>query len=422
MTMYSDGQSPNQYSQRHYPAQQEDMYAEDTERLYDNFNDLYEDFDDGRSKTPFVIIGALLAIGIVGGGLAFAYKRGFQGTATDSVPVIVADSDPAKVEPKDPGGMNIPHQDSLLFDQINGNAVDENTNIQSGGNTGNDVGNPPLTIGDLASQVTDNGASTVPITMGTTPTGQSETLLSPAGSQTAALPKPLLPPGVEAPAGNGAAPQAASPAVLSPRKVETFTITPDGRIVSQTVDVPQQQPVGAAPGRLAVPSLPSVLESVDAGNNVAQQQVQAPTGTPQAQTPSLPGGGEASLAPSPRPKPRPTTRDLAALQQNQQQQQQQPARPVATTSANEAAIAGKFAVQVASNQRQADSLAIFADLQRRYPNLVSGYRPLIQRADLGARGIFYRLRIGPLDTKSDATRLCGSLRNAGLPGCIVRGL
>lgn len=423
MTMYSDSQSQNQYSQRHYPAQQEDMYAEDTERLYDSFNDLYEDFDDGRSKTPFVIIGALLALAIVGGGLAFAYKRGFQGTSTDSVPVIVADRDPAKVAPKDPGGMNIPHQDSLLFDQINGNSVDENTNIQSSQTPGNDAGNPPLTIGDLASQVTDTGASNQPITMGTAPTAQSETLLSPAGQQTAALPKPLLPPGVEAPAASATAPQANTPAVLSPRKVETFTITPDGRIVSQTVEVPQQQPVGANPGRLAVPSLPSVLESVDANNNVAQPQALTPTGTAQAETPSLPGGGVASLAPSPQPKPRPTTRDLAAVQQNQQlQQQQRAARPAATTSANEAAIAGKFAVQVASNQRQADSLAIFADLQRRYPNLVSGYRPLIQRADLGARGIFYRLRIGPLDSKSDATRLCGSLRNAGLPGCIVRGL
>ena len=447
MTMYTDSQGQYSQAQRHYPAQQEDIYAEDTERLYDSFNDLYEDFDDGRSKTPFVIIGALLAIAIVGGGLVFAYKRGFQGTSSDAIPVVVADRDPAKVTPKDPGGMEIPHQGSLIFDRINGADVEETT-LKSPVAGGDAPGQatpqgPPLTISDLASQLTEGNGQTAPIAMSDTPTSNGETLLSPAGLSTggqAALPKPLLPPGVAAPEGAqgtqvpsaATGPDPAKPAVLSPRKVETFTITPDGRIVSQTVDAPAQNPGGQTPltpqnNALVVPALPSVLEPI---SNTGTQGNQGATGAQpielaarqsgeQAIAPSLPGGGTSSLAPSPQPKPRPTTRDLAAVRQAQQQQAVQ--APAATPTA-QPALQGKFAVQVASNQRQADSLAIFADLQRRYPDLVKDYRPLIQRADLGSRGIFYRLRIGPLGSKADANRLCGSLRNAGLPGCIVRSL
>lgn len=423
MTMYDNGQ--DQHSRRHYPNQQEDIYAEDTDRLYESFNDLYEDFDDGRSKTPFVIIGALLAIAVVGGGLAFAYKRGFQGTPPSGVPIVTADRSPAKVAPNDPGGLQIPHQDSLIFDRINGEAAEVNSNMPQAGGTQTPSQGAPLTIGDLASQVTTSTGNNQPIAMAGTPTSQGEALLRPAGNGQAPLPKPLLPPGA-------AAPQQA-PAVLSPRKVETFTITPDGRIVSQTVDAPQQpagretalMPAGsplAAPANgnaLQVPALPSVIEQIGTPSQPDRQVVDLGASQDiQPSPPALQGGGTSSLAPSPRPKPRPTTRDLAAVQQ---QPAAQPARQTVSSSSGEN-FKGKFAVQVASNQRQSDSLAIFADLQRRYPDLVKGYRPLIQRADLGSRGIFYRLRIGPVSSKADANRLCSSLRTAGLPGCIVRSL
>lgn len=427
MTMYSDSQ--NQFPRRHYPAQQEDIYAEDTERLYESFNDLYEDFDDGRSKTPFVIIGALLAIAIVGGGLAFAYKSGVQGFSAGSVPVVVADNEPVKVKPEDPGGMDIPYQGSAIFDKITGTKVEDGSSL----NQASGQKTEPLTIGDLAAEVT-GGNPNQQIALANSPTSNGETLLSPAAPagnpneqavlpSQAGLPKPLLPPGAEQPAATPSPGQGApgSP-VLSPRKVETFTITPDGKIVSQMVEAPPApaggaQTPSAGNSALALPSLPSVLEPIApaTANGVSAQNPSLSQDAGQQLAPSLPGGGTASLVPSPQPKPRPTTRDLAAVQKAKQQ----PAAPAVST---EPGLAGKYAVQVASNQRQADSLAIFADLKRRYPDLVGNYRPLIQRADLGSRGIFFRLRIGPLASKADANRLCGSLRNAGLPGCIVRSL
>lgn len=423
---YDDGYANEQVGapagSRYYPARQEDPYAEDTERLYESFNDLYEDFDDSRSKAPFVIIGALLAVAIVGGGLAFAYKQGLDGSDGDGVPMIVADRGSDKVAPEKPGGMEIPHQDSVVFDSINGQTADPTADTPPSLAARDTSSGQPLTIGELASRVTTDGSGSnggQPLALPGTPAGQSETLLSPGG-QTAGLPKPLLPPGAEAPAdGSGS---------LQPRKVETFTITPDGRIVEQPATAPQA-PVGQTattqPGApLEVPALPSVMQRAGTPDAGTTSLAPLASDTDVRRTPSLSGGGTASLAPSPQPKPRPTTQDLAAVRDAQVASQRVAPRATPTPAPAPAAAAldGKFAVQVASNQRQADSLSIFADLQRRYPNLVQGYRPLIQRADLGSRGVFYRLRIGPIDSRSEANQLCGDLRNAGLPGCIVRGL
>ena len=40
-------------------------------------------------------------------------------------------------------------------------------------------------------------------------------------------------------------------------------------------------------------------------------------------------------------------------------------------------------------------LATFADMQQRYPGLLGPYRPMVQKANLGSKGTWYRLRIGP---------------------------
>ena len=77
-------------------------------------------------------------------------------------------------------------------------------------------------------------------------------------------------------------------------------------------------------------------------------------------------------------------------------------------------------VQVAARKSQTDALAAFADIQQKYPRLLSGYRPIIKRADLGNKGVWYRLNVGPVESKQVASSLCGQLKNAGMRSCIVR--
>ncbi|MCP4936598.1 MAG: hypothetical protein GY927_20960 [bacterium] len=83
-------------------------------------------------------------------------------------------------------------------------------------------------------------------------------------------------------------------------------------------------------------------------------------------------------------------------------------------------IGNPFVVQVTSRSSQTSALAAFADMQQKYPNLIGAYAPDIQRADLGNKGIWYRLRVGPVTSKVAASDLCTSLKQAGHPGCFVR--
>ena len=76
-------------------------------------------------------------------------------------------------------------------------------------------------------------------------------------------------------------------------------------------------------------------------------------------------------------------------------------------------------VQVASKKNQTEALASFADMQQKYPKLLANYRPMVQKADLGAKGTWYRLRIGPIAYKTAASKLCGQLKSKGLPDCLV---
>ena len=77
-------------------------------------------------------------------------------------------------------------------------------------------------------------------------------------------------------------------------------------------------------------------------------------------------------------------------------------------------------VQVAARKSQTEALATYADIQQKYPHLLSGYRPIIKRTDLGNKGVWYRLNVGPVESKKVASSLCGQLKSAGMSSCIVR--
>ena len=71
-------------------------------------------------------------------------------------------------------------------------------------------------------------------------------------------------------------------------------------------------------------------------------------------------------------------------------------------AATPAAAAGptKYVVQVGSKKNQTDALASFADMQQKYPTLLANYRPMVQKADLGTKGTWYRLAHRP-DRRQD---------------------
>lgn len=91
---------------------------------------------------------------------------------------------------------------------------------------------------------------------------------------------------------------------------------------------------------------------------------------------------------------------------------------VQPTAAAPAAASGHV-VQVASQKSEEDAQASFRALQAKYPTVLGGRQPLIRRIDLGERGVFYRVQVGPFASADQANDLCGNLKSAG-GQCIVQ--
>jgi hypothetical protein len=101
-----------------------------------------------------------------------------------------------------------------------------------------------------------------------------------------------------------------------------------------------------------------------------------------------------------------------------------PAEPrarVAATNPTQAAVpnAGGYVVQVSSQRNEADAQASFRSLQGKFPAVLGSRSPLIKRADLGEKGVYYRAMVGPFGTPDEASQLCGSLKAAG-GQCVVQ--
>src|SRR5262249_5882906 len=80
---------------------------------------------------------------------------------------------------------------------------------------------------------------------------------------------------------------------------------------------------------------------------------------------------------------------------------------------------GNYVVQISSQRSEAEAQASFRALQTKYPSVLGNRQPLIRRADLGSKGVFYRAQVGPFANAEDANQLCSNLKAAG-GQCIVQ--
>ena len=83
-----------------------------------------------------------------------------------------------------------------------------------------------------------------------------------------------------------------------------------------------------------------------------------------------------------------------------------------------AARSGDYLVQVTSQRTESQARIAYQSLQRRYSSLLANETPLIERADLGDKGTYYRVRIGPMD-RDGANSFCNDLKSKG-GECFVR--
>jgi hypothetical protein len=168
-----------------------------------------------------------------------------------------------------------------------------------------------------------------------------------------------------------------------PKKVRTVTIRPDGGDMSGKPVTSQAAPAAQAPA--------------------------APTATATAprQAPAR-GSGPMSLDPqTDAPAAAPRTRTAAAP-------------PVAARAAPDATdtAAEGFMVQLSSQKSEAEAQSSFRSLQAKFPNELAGMQPIVRRADLGSKGVFYRTMVGPFASAHEAGQFCANYKAAG-GQCVV---
>jgi SPOR domain len=197
----------------------------------------------------------------------------------------------------------------------------------------------------------------------------------------------------------GATPGAPPPATAAsgtlpnnePRKIKTLTVRgdqPDGAAVPVA---PTQSP-SAKPAPVvrttAAPAAPRIPPSA------ANASANAPL--------SLAPQGGTQPAPAPA---EPRTRVAAT-------------NPAQTAPAAGGGSGG-YLVQVSSQRNEADAQASYRALQGKFPAVLGSRAPVIKRADLGDKGVYYRAMVGPFGTPDEASQFCGSLKSAG-GQCVVQ--
>jgi len=89
------------------------------------------------------------------------------------------------------------------------------------------------------------------------------------------------------------------------------------------------------------------------------------------------------------------------------------AGPAPATAAAGASGGGAYAVQVSSQRSEAEAKASFQELRAKFPKELGGREPIVRRADLGDKGVYYRALVGPFASMEEAAGLCSSLKAAG---------
>jgi hypothetical protein len=178
------------------------------------------------------------------------------------------------------------------------------------------------------------------------------------------------------------------PASAEPRKIRTVTIRPDG--TGSTPPMPRQAATPPSTRTAAAgPAAPTAAASPAQGN------------APLSLSPQV-ANAEASARPAFPPPP------AAAA----------PTRVAAVPPPAEVA-AGGYTVQISSQRSETEAQASFRSLQAKYPSVLGDRQPIIRRADLGDKGIYFRAMVGPFASSDQAAQFCGSLKSAG-GQCVVQ--
>ena len=171
----------------------------------------------------------------------------------------------------------------------------------------------------------------------------------------------------------------------------------DGPVATTTSAAPPvAQPVTATPTKTQ--SSPAPVKPVE---KPVEKPAMAAAAPPKPAAPTLPG--VATAAP----------RKLGAAAAPAAQAAVAPAPAVAPPLAPAVIPAGAYVLQIGAYKSQADADAAWKNYKGRHAALLSGYSENVVQADLGAKGVWYRLRVAGFSDKEVAGALCDRLKADG---------
>ena len=367
---------------------------------------------EGGARRWFVPMAAAVGLILIGGGTYALIGGGSSHSGSNGAPVIIsADSEPTKVVPENPGGRVVPNQDKAVYDRVAGAAPSDpkQPSLISTNEEPVDVVQrtliPELPMEDEADQM-QGGTST--------PVGETED------------PR-LLSRNDNTQAGDNNAHGGVN---VSPRKVRTMIVKPDGTLVAQ--DVPA--PATAAPQQdrveqLAAPAVGQAAEnapSVVSASRVpvTPEQPAQPTSTQTAARPA-PAATQPTQTAAPLPASRPASQPANVVATVTSQgtvrpaSQAQPSAQVASAPATATSTpsSGGYYIQIASLPSQAEAQKSYQNMSAKFGSVIGGRGVDIKAAEIAGKGTFYRVRI-PAGDKNEAAALCERFRAAG-GSCLI---
>lgn len=123
---------------------------------------------------------------------------------------------------------------------------------------------------------------------------------------------------------------------------------------------------------------------------------------------------EEVVVPKAQPKPEPKPEPVKIVQPKPEPVKTAP--PPASTSASSS---GDYYVQLASVKTADGAEGEWKKLTQKYSSQLVGYSHRVEKADLGDKGIFYRIQAGPV-SKDKATQTCNAIKQVTPGGCLVK--
>lgn len=383
------------------------------------------DFDRERVYARRRIITVVALACLLGGGAyVFWGDRG-----PSEVPTIVA-AGPYKEKPADPGGIDIPHQDVHVYDQLESKKGDapQVEHLLPPPETPKEapVANPPAAAKEPPPAFESIAAPSSPM-----PPAPAAAPATPVG---VALPNAAPVPVASAPSAP-AVDQAKKPeedkvplaAKMAPKEAD---ILPSSSVkaINTTVSPAPVAPVKAAKTKetkeTKADTKPAPIQEKTIEQLINDLAPKSPSPSPAPVAPS-PLTSEPALATAPAVPVQPMAPPPPALSSKAASPSLAPSAAKPAEKAKETAkekeevktaSASRGTIQVASLPSEAQARAMMEKMQKKYATELRGAKLHIVRADLGQRGVYYRIQSQVL-SGTEANRICSSLKRVNA-GCI----